>query len=803
MNSIEQIKNINPKEGIYYFNILKEVKYNDSSKPLITKNFLICSNDYGRGFDISVYQLFNNMLINGPHYLIINKLLPDYINWKKLRCCMDKDPTCVGNNINKIKNIDFLWISSMKIPFLKKNIEILFRGDALIKKTNYNLLINKNLFYNILKMNNGEQFIPKYWIIVLNKNDYTDIDDFNLDNFHDLCNKYANIFINIIRKITINDEKDIINKMLLLKYAKGSLGDMIFGLIIKENTDKAYNDTIEKLTKELIGYFEENINDITKISLFGEWQLSYYIKSVSFNSLICNEAKINILNNNILDIIKYIPALKIRYYITIFYSDDLSFSIILHKIMDTDIITQYINNDEDIYDRYKFISNINSLYEIYSKLFNENYDILINNYKNYQLFLYNCLNIYCNTYSCNNESGVDKIHNQEKKITEILYNTLFELYNTKCFSTTNIIKSCFEIFAIDIIIDTNLNIKILEINSLPVIQNGYAYYLGNDIYPLIFEKVIAGNHEYNEINNDLGFIEHNDFIMVGKKKSLLDIIKTTTIKKNNFDYLIHASEYVDIISKNINDSEKQINNIVSNLIEIYRRGFNNKQITDELKNNYNKIISIIENFKLTSSINYFNRLYNIYQKYDIFIGHKYYLFAQMIINNLSTFNEECIQLIKIISQIIKLVDFDYENISLIAILTKQSNLNKINVETYNIPIFLSNLYDEIIILINNLKIKIIRFYFENDKIKSKVINSFDKNETYIFPSIYISIINFLNKIKDIYINDYNRYYKIYKSLETNYNLQNKYTGKLISDYKNFYKKYIKYKLKYINFKQNL
>ena len=821
---MEKINNIKPIKGTYYFNIIDIVNDENQYTPRITTELENCSIDLGRRFDTSIYTLFNNMLYNGPNYLLVNKLLPEYTSWIKLACCKKNDNTCSNIDVLNFNNIDFLWISEkfrkkLKLDIQNKNIKILFRNRALVREfvTNTNdvisnsyILNNKNLFYNVLKEYN-DNIIPKYWVINFPTNsdikDFTYINERNLEFF---CKKYATMFVNYIRyNIVIGNENNIINKMLLLKFTNSSLGYMIYGLIIKANTNDAYKNTISNLTKELFDDFSnpETLEYIKTKSFFEPWQLSYFIKPISFDNNICTTARNNMKLNsdNILYTIDDIPALKVRYYVTIFSSNDvgnLEFSMILHRILDADILPQYVLNNDDIYDRLKFISNIHAS-DIHKKLYNT--DLLINNenYKNYQLFLYNCFNLYyCTKNNCGNKSneelpnfGVLKLYNQEKNMTIALFNTLYKLYGINCTNNYNKIESCFEIFAIDVIIDIDLNIKILEINNAPVVQGGYPYFISYDIYTLIFEKVIIGNGKYNKINDIVGIIEHDNYFYINKNIFLDNIIKTTSIKADNYKFLIE-----DVI-QNVNQINNDIISLKNDIITIIK---DLKKIDPEtLSISIIEITVILTFFNAKNLKECFNELNEIYQKYSIIINPTFASWMEKINNNFSNFYIEYDSISNIFNRIYDLTHFYIDNKSKIIVLN-DPNISKEIISTMEISKFMFELDNKVKMLINSPMIdKIVRYDDNNNEIN---INISNEKSGYTFSSLYTSeiIMNFLNNIKNFFVDDYNRYYNIYEALKIKYNLNYEFNVTPINNYnqKNFYKKYMKYKSKYLRLKNN-
>lgn len=772
-NTYIKIIDTNPKEGLYFLNMLDITNYEPDKNPLVISDIKRCSIKYGSKFDVSMYMLFKSMFLYGPYYITLHKLLPRYAYWKQLTCCAITKTNCPDNNINKIKYIDFLWkndyIDEKEMNLDNKKIDILFRAYKIndkvpIKNNSYpgvRILNHKNFFYNFLRQNGGNNFLPNYWIIRLgnikNGNEEKDFKNINENNINDLCNFYADEFINAILKIP--DTDSIFNRMLLLKYPIGSLGNLIFGLFINKDDIET---TKRNLINELVTYFSNKNNDFRKTTFFIDWQLSYYIKSISFDEEICKRVKIemDINGNNILNKITDIPSFKVRYYFTLFFSNKMKFLIILHKVMDTDIIVNSVININDIYDRNKFISNIN-YNDIKSILFDNSIYTNNNNFRTYQTFLEKCFGIYCKTYFniCGNKYGYDIINENEKQLIEIFYNASTKLFGDGCpnnFENTEI-NNCFTIIAMDVIIDSELNIKILEINTNPVIQGGYSYVIGEDIYSILFEKIIVD--EYRIFDNDnLRIIENDNYFIMGEKNNLEEMIRTTFIRENDFNFLTNFVPDFNIIFNSIYELRNYIDNIVIR---------DENGITIELINDIiNRIKLLLSSFNLPRIIDYYNNLNKIYEKYLILFGSHYIYITKIASINLSNFKTETESLMNMFLKItdISLFIDNNENIKVKNILLNEINKHYTDKEKEYILNFINYYYSKIIELINMLtNVNIIRAIIDtNNNIIYHNYNANNLESINVFPSIYtIKIVNFLIRIKQLHIIQYNSLYNKY------------------------------------------
>jgi hypothetical protein len=441
---------------------------------------LIPTSNYGNVIESILREHLNSQInLNGRKQIILNKL----------------------SHYNMIisqhdKHIDFSWcLNDSDILNYTKVSYSLVRDVSQYK--------SKNDFYKSLEQscyNHKCYFIPKYYS--LEPIQYkTEVTKMNMPEL-------INVLFHQIKKIILIENIDL-TKTWLLKEVNSSLGNNIIPLSTNAFVDDSalYNELENNLIeKNISSAANKNNGQII-------WILNEFIQSLTFpNPEILKKLFVFIPNGYDLDANgkyatltngsqiyenSYINLLrglsnhniKIRIYLCpVIDRNDKSGSIsnqrtevkfcYVFPYFDVDVTSEIKSN---IITKENAISNYsaNYAYELFVDSEYEDASIVLS-----YLFT-NWINIIYKNINPVNKS-INGFEYVMKQIREIASNSISDHFDIRMPSF--FLEKTFSVMAMDIIIDSLLNVKLLEINTQPVVQHTFPYHFFNSIYKLIFEN---------------------------------------------------------------------------------------------------------------------------------------------------------------------------------------------------------------------------------------------------------------------------------------------------------------------------
>ncbi len=452
----------------------------------------------------------NRIMRNGPDLIKLENVTPYYSSWNRIAC----------DNLQNEKFIDFWFENPQNIKGTQINIKNFYR---LSNDERFN---DKLSTYDTIVKYYGKKpdSIPEY--LPLDKS----------VTFDELFNKIID---------SLKSVSDLKNKRAwILKDATGSVGSSMYGLYVefKNNEldietmkNKLFNEIYETLqnetytisgkkysTSELIQYYINNgkseidakkniINIQIKSGFSGEakWFLNEFVDSIRTpqNNIISTE--VPEITPDHWALIKN-RRLKFRaYFIPIIeYHPNKNFEPITYGWLYSTLDTDFLPFNKEAQDVNEIMYNPNAI---------------ISNFTSGAL-----QNHLCTSESCvpRNFDDIlvkkmfgDKYDNIMGQIVEICKNLIIPSFKLDCdnkpinlsaeikdhFKKTGESIKCFNITALDIIVDNSYNAKFLEINTSPVVQKYYPPSVYSGLYNLCFENYLYDYMVFlNE--NDKNFI---------------------------------------------------------------------------------------------------------------------------------------------------------------------------------------------------------------------------------------------------------------------------------------------------------
>lgn len=485
------------KEGYYYI----PYEFKDNDYRLIRSN---CKLDRSPGrFYGYLLENLEKMLNRGKTSNV------QYEEWHKLTCNDINDIRV----ISKIKLVDF-WFENnppSHIPIVN-----------FYRTNDPNYHNSKIKTYEIIKKHYGTsdvKSLPKYFF--LKKHDIQNI------TFKE---SEENVIRGVIRHVLEILKKEVPDDQLkqkpawVLKDSNSSVGEGIFGFYLFRNAEMRLDETkIENMfVTQIVNYFNlpkytahyKKISNIFLLGYFGdaEWMICEFIDSVKIKNL----ENYNVTQNALKDIAPYWnnffngSRLKLRaYFCPIIEYDSVTLEKHVFGWLYPNLDVDYLqtigsgNLENDMWDRTKIISNESSgiIQEEIQRLIHE-----VNMLEVDDLVLQNVCNFV-------KDNGYDYVHDQIKEICKNVILPEFQLgctndpkyYNKDVVDyarSTGKTFKCFNITALDLIIDENLNVYFLEINTSPVVQKYYPDY----VYGGLYTVAIDGKHDANMIYLDKEYL---------------------------------------------------------------------------------------------------------------------------------------------------------------------------------------------------------------------------------------------------------------------------------------------------------
>lgn len=510
MNSLKnsQLKEINKWTEIvdpkfdYDFTFSLVVDGDDYVKDLISKNKEIVENtkkllnigirsqfEFGNAFNIKIIDNKNDF------YLSLTDKCSTKIDKKVIERIKEYIPSTIPEIID-IKSEQF---------------------DDIEYQLNYKQIHSNSVFellaHNYVRKESDKIYIDKKtnksYLVLLNK--------INRDEGEDaLNNKIINRFINII----IDKIKEFISKkyiifplndddrLWVIKDVNGSLGLGIYGIylystlndsnLLDESLTKTHFFNSIKATSIL---YKNKLDLVMSLMSNKKYIMNKYVKSFYFinapilDQNLYNEDEKEFMDENYQLMIN--RRTKCRVYIGIishqstiegdvnttfgFYHPTFDFDFLEKKVYDEDIFKNPIN----------YISN-SSGRKFSDRLPHEMYKQMIQT-----LFSKNI-----------DQRDILKIHSQIRSILKsIITCNDFKCRSKKSFSYWR----CFNICALDIIIDEKYNVNLLECNTFPVLQNSFSDVICEQLFKVMID---------NEINEFVIFKDNNEKMIMNKNKSL-------------------------------------------------------------------------------------------------------------------------------------------------------------------------------------------------------------------------------------------------------------------------------------------
>jgi hypothetical protein len=512
--------------GTYYLGADYDIKNANTLISYSTDDDL-CSIRNVRKFGGTHVQLLENLFKYGPNHIHETyNIEPKYIKWVNYRC----DKTNDGEKKVNIKKYDpstdfetiipdtkYLYqLSENVIPDSKDKLTFSFIASNTPSKWS-NIALNSNITYRfdydykaikdkqlLFDMLNDsitkklrqdadnkeskqikeylEKYIPMSYNFEIQESSLTTIDRFCLD-----------LIFNAMRQTVEND----LHGKWLIKATLSSLGKHIFGfntddLTQDERTFITNNpygdprilmntDLFKKLMIELKDYYSTDKFFNEEKHLLRKWQLAEYVEAIKINRRKVlrmehdNTREYEILINEVNH------SLKLRLYFIVYSKNNKNYIYIYDKYDTT--IFDGLTTDEDIYNRDMFISNSSQIMNNYSR--DDDYTNMSNETQ-----------FYLDTQYPNLKTHIRNIAQVLISNQEIFVGCLSFKNKSKA------PKTCFTIMAADII-PTEDGAKLLEMNSMPVLQYTTPDHIYKPIYEIIFENIITEETAQNIVCQDM------------------------------------------------------------------------------------------------------------------------------------------------------------------------------------------------------------------------------------------------------------------------------------------------------------
>ncbi|AYV82979.1 MAG: hypothetical protein Hyperionvirus3_125 [Hyperionvirus sp.] len=474
--------------GTYY----SSVELSDGGMPLLVGvGKKLCVVGSQKQFLASHYDLIKNFVNKGPNHILATfRRIPNYEYWEKYMCpeIMSKNYEIThtyedeldNDNVDEFKKyttgivgerLTFSWVpKKTKLdPELFKNImgnsDIVYRFDY-----SYDVIKDKQLLFDDLKKTSKEvaAYLPKSFKIELagTTTNGTLVED----------------LIREVEKIVVSEK---LEGPYLVKGTLTSAGQHIFGF----NPSLGGIDWKSALDVSMTDYYRKN--PFPPEEYLRGWQISEFIESIKIEpigghySSILEDERGN--------------SVKLRYYVVPYSMNNKLYIYVFDK-PDPDIYPGLLIAWQ-IYHREYIISNGSVLTDRYVKT--DSYDQLV---EDIQAFI------------------KEKIPSFLDQLKQIMKALLLSGLLKGCFNfdkSSTVPPTCFTIWALDII-PTKTGVKLLEINSQPVLQYDFADYIYKPIYEIIFEKLITAANAENIVSLDDEVVRSNVTDNVSEKLVVLE-----------------------------------------------------------------------------------------------------------------------------------------------------------------------------------------------------------------------------------------------------------------------------------------